>query len=122
VKPEWFAGRLRELREQAGLSRQQLADRAGMKSEAGIRNLEQGIRRPSWDTVLALCQALGVSCDAFTQPPGELPPPRVGRPRKAADAPGTPPSDGDGQRAATTSETPKTRKRGNGPRARQRLG
>jgi transcriptional regulator with XRE-family HTH domain len=81
MKAEWFAGRLRELREQAGLSRQQLADRAGMKL-GGIRNLEQGMRKPSWETVLALCQALRVSCDAFTKQPGELPPPRAGRPRK----------------------------------------
>jgi transcriptional regulator with XRE-family HTH domain len=78
----WFAGRLRELREKAGLSRGQLAERAGMKSAAGIRNLEQGVRLPSWETVLALCEALGVSCDAFTQEPGELPPPRAGRPKK----------------------------------------
>ena len=82
MNAEWFAGRLRELREAAGLSREELAKRAGMKSPAGIRNLEQGIRQPAWATVIALCQALGVSCDAFLQPPGELPPPKSGRPRK----------------------------------------
>ena len=114
MKPEWFAGRLRELREQAGLSRQQLADRAGMKSEAGIRNLEQGIRRPSWDTVLALCQALGVSCDAFTRPPGELPPPRVGRPRKAADAPGSPQDDADAQVSPSAASPARARRRRTG--------
>src|SRR5436309_2336642 len=36
-----FPGRLRELREAAGLSRQQLADKAGLKL-GGVRNLEQG--------------------------------------------------------------------------------
>jgi transcriptional regulator with XRE-family HTH domain len=85
MKAEWFAGRLRELRERAGLSREQLADRAGMQSAAGIRNLEQGIRKPSWETVIALCQALDVKCDAFLQEPGDLPPLAPGRPRKAAN-------------------------------------
>jgi transcriptional regulator with XRE-family HTH domain len=86
MNAEWFAGRLRELREQAGLSRQQLADRAGMQSAAGIRNLEQGIRKPSWETVIALCKALNVKCDAFLQEPAALPPLAPGRPRKAPAA------------------------------------
>ena len=77
-----FAGRLRELREGAGLSREQLADRAGMKVN-GVRDLEQGVRSPRWETVLALAEALGVECTAFTQEPGELPPARPGRPKKA---------------------------------------
>ncbi len=81
MKPEWFATRLRELRDQAGLSRQELADKAGLKL-GGIRNLEQGVRLPAWDTVLALCQALGVDCSAFTQEPGDLPAAGPGRPRK----------------------------------------
>jgi transcriptional regulator with XRE-family HTH domain len=88
MQPEWFAGRLRELREKAGLSRQQLADKAGLKP-GGVRDIEQGRRIPGWDTVLALCQALGVDCSAFTQEPGELPPPAPGRPRKLP--PETPP-------------------------------
>jgi XRE family transcriptional regulator, regulator of sulfur utilization len=79
---EWFAGRLRELREAVGLSRKELADKAGMRSEAGIRNLEQGIRKPSWETVLALCKALGVACDAFTHEPTDQPTGKAGRPRK----------------------------------------
>jgi transcriptional regulator with XRE-family HTH domain len=83
MKAEWFAGRLRELREQAGLSREQLADRAGMRSAAGIRNLEQGIRKPSWETVIALCKALNVKCDAFLQEPKEMVPLPPGRPRAA---------------------------------------
>jgi len=81
VSVDWFAGRLRELREAAGLSRKELAARAGMQSEAGIRNLEQGIRKPTWETVLALCQALKVSCEAFTQAPTPTEPAAQGRPR-----------------------------------------
>jgi transcriptional regulator with XRE-family HTH domain len=84
----WFAGRLRELREAAGLSRKELADKAGLQSEAGIRNLEQGVRRPTWETVLALARALGVSCEAFTREPAPRAVAGPGRPpRKDADAP-----------------------------------
>ncbi len=90
MRPEWFAGRLRELRESAGLSRQQLADLAGMKL-GGVRDLEQGVRKPSWETVVALCKALKVGCDQFLQEPGDLPPPQAGRPRKA-DTPAATPS------------------------------
>jgi transcriptional regulator with XRE-family HTH domain len=82
---EWFATRLRELREAAGISRKELATKAGMRSEGGIRNLEQGIRKPAWETVLAICQALDVSCEAFTQEPAERPPAKPGRPRKAEE-------------------------------------
>lgn len=77
MKAEWFGGRLRELREARGLTRKELATRAGLRSEAGIRNLEQGVRAPSWPTVIALCQALGVTCEEFMKPPasaGEQPP------------------------------------------------
>jgi transcriptional regulator with XRE-family HTH domain len=89
MKAEWFQGRLRELREAAGLSRQQLADKAGMKL-GGIRNLEQGVRLPTWDTVLSLCKALGVKCDAFTEEPADLPPLQAGRPKKQAEEPAKP--------------------------------
>ncbi len=86
MKPEWFAGRLRELREAAGLTQQQLADAAGLKL-AGVRNLEQGRTYPEWPSVLALCQALGVGCDAFTTEPARQPPPGRGRPPKATAEP-----------------------------------
>jgi transcriptional regulator with XRE-family HTH domain len=85
--PSWFAGRLRELREAAGLSRKHLAERAGLK-EGGVRDIEQGINNPTWPTVLALCDALGVDPNAFAQAPanpsGEKP--GRGRPRKSPKA------------------------------------
>lgn len=90
MKPEWFAGRLRELREGAGLTQQQLADAAGLKL-AGIRNLEQGRTYPEWPSVLALCTALGVGCEAFTTEPAEREPPGRGRPAKAIAEPAEPP-------------------------------
>src|ERR1700722_4626944 len=84
MNQDWFGGRLRELREQAGLNRQELADRAGLKSAAGIRNLEQGIVYPSWPMVLALWGALPGNPHAFAQPPADLPPLKSGQPRKAS--------------------------------------
>lgn len=80
---EQFAARLRELREAKGLTRQELADKAGMKI-GGIRDLEQGLRRPLWDTAVALAQALGVNCLAFLEEPASKPELKRGRPRKAS--------------------------------------
>jgi transcriptional regulator with XRE-family HTH domain len=76
---------LRELREAKGMSREQLADSAGMKV-GGIRDLEQGVRSPTWKTVLALCVALGVTPDAFTTEPADRPPATPGRPRRTPPA------------------------------------
>jgi transcriptional regulator with XRE-family HTH domain len=76
-----FGRRLKELREQAGLTQPQLAERANL-SKAGIADLEQGRREPAWSTVQALCAALGVSCEAFNQPPAERPDAGPGRPTK----------------------------------------
>lgn len=81
MNPEWFANRLRELREAKGWTQQQLADAAGIKL-GGVRNLEQGRRSPVWETVIALCQALGVNCDQFMVEPTDRPPAGPGRPRK----------------------------------------
>jgi transcriptional regulator with XRE-family HTH domain len=83
---EWFAGRLKELRQQAGLTQQQLAEKAGMTKD-GVSHLEQGRRSPSWETVLALASAFGVSVEAFAVPPAagaDAHRPR-GRPRKDAE-------------------------------------
>ena len=59
-----LAGRLRALREAAGLSQEELAERAGLSSHA-ISALERGTRtRPYPHTVQALCDALGADADA----------------------------------------------------------
>lgn len=80
-----FAGRLRELRRDAGLTQQQLAEKAGLGLRM-ITYLESGQQGPSWETVLALSAALGVECTAFNQAPAaDLPPPKEGRPKKPAD-------------------------------------
>jgi transcriptional regulator with XRE-family HTH domain len=82
MEATWFYGRLRELREAAGLSREQLAESAGVKPSA-VRDIEQGVYSPNWETVVSLCRALGVRADAFLQPPADRPPQGPGRPRKA---------------------------------------
>ena len=90
-----FAGRLRELRGAAGLTQQQLADRASMTRD-GIAQLERGRCSPAWPTVLAICSALGVSCEEFRQAPADAPKKGPGRPPKgkAADvAEGPPPGE-----------------------------
>lgn len=84
---EWFASRLKELREARGLTQPQLAEMAGM-NRFGVAKLEQGVTKPTWETVLALCQALGVDCTSFAQEPAERPPVGPGRPRKAREAEG----------------------------------
>jgi transcriptional regulator with XRE-family HTH domain len=81
-----FAGRLKQLREQAGMSQKELAQQAGLALSA-IGHLEQGLRKPTWETVLALANVLSVTCDAFTDQPEDRPPAAPGRPRKASAGP-----------------------------------
>lgn len=84
-----FGQRLRELREARNLSRAELAALAKLDSEAGIRNLEQGVTKsPKWETVVALAEALGVSIDDFNEGAiVQAPPPGRGRPRKSPAVP-----------------------------------
>jgi transcriptional regulator with XRE-family HTH domain len=60
ANPSWFGPRLKQLREQPGLTQPELAERAQL-SKGGVADLEQGRRKPTWETVLALCAARGVS-------------------------------------------------------------
>jgi transcriptional regulator with XRE-family HTH domain len=83
MQAEWFGGRLRELREERGFGREQMAEMAGIKASA-VRDMEQGVYSPNWETVVALCRALGVTADAFLQQPADRPPVGRGRPRKDA--------------------------------------
>jgi transcriptional regulator with XRE-family HTH domain len=87
---DWFGDRLKELREAAGLTQTQLAERAGL-TKATVSRLEQGLRKePSWQTVLALSRALGVECTAFNEEPAERPPAKMGRPPRPAGEPEPP--------------------------------
>lgn len=59
-----FGVRLREMRESARLTLQELADRAGLNLHT-IARIERGERKPQWATVVALAAALRVHTDAF---------------------------------------------------------
>jgi transcriptional regulator with XRE-family HTH domain len=83
MSADYFAGRLKELRERAGLTQQQLAERAGM-NKFGIAKLEQGKTKPWWESVLALANALGVTPNDFTSPPSARTDTKPGRPRKVS--------------------------------------
>jgi transcriptional regulator with XRE-family HTH domain len=106
MKPEWFAGRLRELRESLNWTRDVLAERSGVAPNT-VRDIEQGLRRPTWETVLSLASALQVGVEEFTKEPAPRDPPRPGRakqvpleppaipkgrPRKAEAPPAAPPA------------------------------
>jgi transcriptional regulator with XRE-family HTH domain len=59
-----FAERLKQLREQAGLSQSELADASGVPVWT-LRGYEQGRREPQWDVLFRLCAALKTTCEAF---------------------------------------------------------
>jgi transcriptional regulator with XRE-family HTH domain len=68
-RPEWFAGRLRELRLKARLSQAELAQRAGISQQA-IGGIETGTL-PRWDIVCALANGLGVTVERLCKEPSE---------------------------------------------------
>ena len=87
-----FGVRLKELRTAAGLTQPALAEKAGKGkdgkpclTQAAIAKIEQGLRSPAWGTVVTLCKALGVKCDAFLEEPAASVDQGRGRP-KAAEA------------------------------------
>ncbi len=66
-KAEHFGRLLRTLRQAAGLTQKQLAERSGLHTQAIVK-LERGERQPAWATVITLAGALGVTCLAFVEP------------------------------------------------------
>jgi DNA-binding XRE family transcriptional regulator len=81
-----FAERLRELRQKAGLTQQQLADATELTLGA-ITNYEQGRRtEPSLQIAQRLAEALGKDCRAFADcVAGESAPRPRGRPARVGD-------------------------------------
>jgi XRE family transcriptional regulator, fatty acid utilization regulator len=63
-----FGRRLRELRLAAGLTLEELGEKAGMHFQA-IHRLERGERLPGWETLCGLADALSVPLDAFREKP-----------------------------------------------------
>src|SRR4051794_16365859 len=76
-----FGARLKELRNSAGLTQAQLAEKVGIQRES-LARLEAGGHDPGWSTVKAICRALCVECTAFTDDDDGDGPGR-GRPPKA---------------------------------------
>jgi DNA-binding XRE family transcriptional regulator len=77
-----FRHKLRELRERAALTQPELARKADLSKDT-VAQLEQGRYEPTWPTVLALADALGVSTEAFREPPAaDVTPRGPGRPPK----------------------------------------
>jgi len=75
-----FPERLRELREDKGLTRDELAVRAGTSSHSIVK-MELGLRYPSLELAWRVAQALGCKVDSLLQPPTkDLPPLKRGRP------------------------------------------
>src|SRR5262249_25950604 len=63
---EQFGGGLKRLRPAAGLTEKELAERGGVALRT-VSSLEQGLYEPVLSTLLALADALGVDCLAFTK-------------------------------------------------------
>jgi transcriptional regulator with XRE-family HTH domain len=68
AKPSGFGRRLRQAREGRDMTLLDLATAVG-KPYQNIARLERGEVEPTWPTVLILAAALGVTPDAFTDPP-----------------------------------------------------
>jgi transcriptional regulator with XRE-family HTH domain len=60
-----FAEKLRQLRDAAGLTQEQMAERSGINLWT-IRGYEQGRREPNWKGVLSLAKALDVAAEVFS--------------------------------------------------------
>jgi DNA-binding XRE family transcriptional regulator len=64
VKKETFGQRLQRLRAEAGLTQQQVSDRANVPLQS-LRNWEHDRREPGVSVLFKLADALGVDCRAF---------------------------------------------------------
>lgn len=63
-KAATFAEKLRQVRDEKGLSQNDLATMSGVKVKA-IRSYEQELRTPSAEALFSLSNALGVDCTTF---------------------------------------------------------
>jgi transcriptional regulator with XRE-family HTH domain len=79
----WFPSRLRQLRDEAGLTQRELAERLRTTVRT-VSRLETGAQEATWPMVVTLAEVFGVTCESFMQEPDALPEPKRGRPRKAS--------------------------------------
>jgi transcriptional regulator with XRE-family HTH domain len=91
---ETFGTRLKRLREEAGLTQQELATAVGVH-KSSIAKIEQNLHEPAWGVVQAIAKALGTTSLAFegtaehtaeAKTPGKR-----GRPRKSSSEPASEP-------------------------------
>jgi transcriptional regulator with XRE-family HTH domain len=75
LPPTNFGKKLRQLREQAGLSQQTLADRAGIYRTT-IDRIERELQEPYFSVVLAIAHVLATSLDSFLPDEPYVPTPR----------------------------------------------
>jgi DNA-binding XRE family transcriptional regulator len=61
-----FGDKLRQLRERADLTQEQLAAASGVNLWT-VRGYEQGRREPNWKGAIVLARALGVTVEAFAE-------------------------------------------------------
>ncbi|CEP67838.1 Cro/C1-type helix-turn-helix domain [Moorella glycerini] len=59
-----FGARIKQLRETAGLSQNELARRAGI-AQSSLSYLETGAKSPNVETLLHICKALGITVSEF---------------------------------------------------------
>jgi len=60
-----FATRLKALRQSKGITQKQLGIEIGT-SERGIQNYEMGVRKPTYDILIALADFFNISLDYLT--------------------------------------------------------
>lgn len=85
-----FGLRLRELREAAGLTQQQLADQVGCSLDA-LSTWEGARRVPLWTAAVALAGALGIGVGEFAaEPSPDVRPRGPGRPHVGSEPPPPP--------------------------------
>jgi transcriptional regulator with XRE-family HTH domain len=92
LPPSGFGPALRSIRQEKGLTQKQLGEAAGLHPNS-IAKLERGEVEPSWQVVIAVSAALGVTCQDFTSAAQPDAAPAEGKPA------GTPPAPGPGGRA-----------------------
>ncbi len=60
---ENLAKRLRELREEKGITQETLALELGLRGKSSIANYESGLRNPDYDTLIKITKYFGVTTD-----------------------------------------------------------
>jgi transcriptional regulator with XRE-family HTH domain len=61
-----FGEKLKQVRKEKGLTQKELSEQSEIPLPT-IRSYEQGQSKPSWESVVALATALGVSTEAFRE-------------------------------------------------------